>query len=109
MAWSMTFRIEVASRGRSTVFVLSGRIDAQATAELSRLLSLQKDRDVVVDLKDVTLVAREGVLFLARCEADGVTLANCTRYVRAWMERENDYETPREVGHGVPQPPSALE
>jgi hypothetical protein len=109
MAWSMTFRIEVAARGRSTAFVLSGRIDAQATAELTRLLELHTDCDVVLDLKDVTLVAREGVLFLARCEADGVTLANCTRYVREWMERENDYATPREVGHGVPQPPRALE
>jgi len=84
----MTFRIEAASRGGSTVFMLSGRIDAQATAELARLLELQTDCDVVVDLRDVTLVAREGVLFLARCEADGVTLANCTRYVREWMERE---------------------
>ena len=90
----MTFRIEAASRGRSTVFMLSGRIDAQATAELMRLLKLQTHCDVVVDLRDVTLVAREGVLFLARCEADGVTLANCTRYVREWLERESDSSKP---------------
>jgi anti-anti-sigma regulatory factor len=85
----MTFRIEAASSGRSTVFMLSGRIDAQATAELTKLFELQADyRDVVVDLRDVTLVAREAVLLLARCEADGVRLANCTRYVREWIKRE---------------------
>ena len=89
MAWSMTFRIEAASRGRSTVFILSGRIDTQATAELTKFFELQADcHDVVVDLTDVTLVAREGVLFLARCEADGVRLANCTGYVREWIKRE---------------------
>jgi len=91
------------------VFILSGRLDAEAAAELARLLELQTECDIAVDLRDVTLVAREGVLFLARCEADGVTLANCTRYVREWMERENDYERPREVGHRVPQPPRAPE
>jgi hypothetical protein len=109
MAWWMIFKIEAASRGRSTVFMLSGRIDAQATAELTRLLELQTACDIVVDLRDVTLVARETVLFLARCEAAGVRLANCARYVREWMERENDFEGPCEVGHRVPQPPRARE
>ena len=91
------------------MFILSGRIDAQATGELARLLELQTDRDVVVDLRHVTLVAREGVLFLARCEADGMTLANCARYVREWMERENDHERPRELSHRFRQPPRASE
>jgi hypothetical protein len=27
-----------------------------------------------------------------RREADGVTLENCTRYIREWMEREKDSE-----------------
>jgi len=42
------------------------------------------------DLKDVSLVDREVVRFLARSEADGVTLENCAPYIREWMEREND-------------------
>jgi len=87
----MTFRIETAARGEFTVFILSGRIEKQAIAELERLFELQKDyRDTVLDLKDVSLVDREVMSFLARCEADGVKLENCAPYIREWMEREKD-------------------
>jgi anti-anti-sigma regulatory factor len=87
----MAFRIETAARGRFSVFTLSGRIEAQAIAELERLFELQTDhRDIVVDLKDVSLVDREVMRFFVRCEADGVTLENCTPYIREWMEREKD-------------------
>ena len=87
----MAFRIETAVRGRFTVFTLSGRIEKQAIAELKKLFELQPDyRDIVLDLKDVSLVGRDVMAFLARCEADGVKLENCTPYIREWMEREKD-------------------
>ena len=87
----MTFRIETAARGRFTVFTLSGRIETPAIAELRRLFELQKDySDIVVDLKDVSLAGRDAMCFLARCEADGAKLENCTAYIREWMEREKD-------------------
>jgi hypothetical protein len=87
----MAFRIETAPRGRGSVFILSGRIEGPAIAELERLFGPQADyRDIVVDLKDVSLVDREAMRFFARCEADGVRLENCTPYLREWMEREKD-------------------
>ena len=87
----MTFRIETAARGRFTVFVLSGRIEKQAIAELRRLFELQTDyRDIVLDLKGVSLVDREVIGFLTHCEADGVKLENCASYIREWIEREKD-------------------
>jgi len=87
----MTFRIETAPRGRFTVFILSGRIESQAIDELRRRFELHADRcDIVLDLKDVSLVGRDVMAFLARCEADGVKLENCTPYIREWMEREKD-------------------
>jgi anti-anti-sigma regulatory factor len=87
----MAFRIETAARGTFTVFTLSGRIEAEAIAELRSLFDLQTDyRDLVVDLKDVSVVDREAMRSLARCEADGVKLENCTPYIREWMEREKD-------------------
>jgi hypothetical protein len=89
----MAFRIETAVRGRLSVFILSGRIETQAIAELRRLFELQTDyRDIVVDLKDVSLVDREVMRFFMRCEADGVTFENCTPYIREWMEREKECE-----------------
>ena len=87
----MTFRIETAARGRFTVFILSGWIEKQAIAELRRLFELRTDyRDIVLDLKDVSLVDRDVMGFLARCEADGMKLENCAPYMREWMEREKD-------------------
>ncbi len=87
----MAFRIETAARGRLIVFTLSGRIEKQAIAELRRLFELQTDyRDIVLDLKDVSLVDRDVMGFLARCEADGMKLENCAPFIREWMEREKD-------------------
>jgi hypothetical protein len=87
----MTFRIETAARGRFTVFILSGRIETPAIAELRRLFELQADyRDIVLDLKDVGVIDREVMRFFVRCEADGVQLENCPSYIREWMEREKD-------------------
>jgi hypothetical protein len=87
----MAFRIETAARGRFTVLILSGRIEKEAIAELRRLFECQLDyRDVILDLKDVGVIDRDVVNFLARCEVDGVKLENCTPYIREWMEREKD-------------------
>ena len=73
------------------MFILSGRIEKPAIAELTRLFELQTDyRDIVLDLKDVGVIDRDVVRFLARCEADGVKLENCAAYIREWMERDKD-------------------
>ena len=87
----MSFRIETAARGKLTVFVLSGRIEKQAIAELRRLFELQANhRRIVIDLKNVSVVDRDALHFFAACEADGVKLENCAAYIREWMEREKD-------------------
>jgi len=73
------------------VFILSGRIEKQAIAELRRLFELQTSyRDIVLYLKDVGVIDREVMRFFVRCEADGVKLENCAAYIREWMEREKD-------------------
>ena len=87
----MAFRIETAARGRSTVVILSGRIENEALAELRKLFSSQTDvRDIVLDLKDVGVIDRDTMHFFINCELDGVKLENCPAYVREWMEREKD-------------------
>jgi hypothetical protein len=91
MACSMTFRIETVSRGRFTVFLLSGRIEKLAIAELRKLCELQTDyRHIVLDLKDVSVIDLDVVRFFLHCEEHGVNLENCTLYIREWMEREKD-------------------
>jgi hypothetical protein len=87
----MAFRIETSARGRLAVFTLSGRIETPAIAELRRLFELPTNYcDIVVDLKAVSIVCRDAMGFLARCEADGAKLENCPPYIREWMEREKD-------------------
>jgi hypothetical protein len=68
------------------VFALSGRIAQDDLAELEALIGSEaKDRSIVLDLKDVTLVGRDAVNFLERCEGDNITLTNCPEYVREWI------------------------
>jgi anti-anti-sigma regulatory factor len=71
------------------VFTLSGRMDAENIAELKALFGSEtKGRRIVLDLKDLTLVDRDAVSFLAGCEADSVKLKNCPAYIREWITRE---------------------
>jgi predicted metal-binding protein len=87
----MTFRIESATRGKVRVFILSGRIEKAAIAELKRLFELQTDHsDMVLDLKDVGVIDRDVMRFFMHCEEHGVKLENCAPYIREWMEREKD-------------------
>lgn len=85
----MTFRIETTARGGCTIFILSGRIQTPAIAELRKLFESQTDdADIVLDLKAVSLINRDVMHFFARCEEDGVRLENCPSYIREWIERE---------------------
>jgi anti-anti-sigma regulatory factor len=83
------FRIQRSANGRLIVFTLSGRIKAARVDELQRLLESEaNDHRLVLDLKEVKLVDRETVGFLASCEAKGVKLTNCPAYIREWIEQE---------------------
>ncbi len=46
--------------------------------------------ELVLDLDGVTLVDVEVVRFLGACEARGITLLHCSRYIREWILREQD-------------------
>ena len=41
-----------------------------------------------LDLEEVTLLDRDSVRFLMRCELEGIQLVNCPLYVREWITRE---------------------
>jgi hypothetical protein len=95
-AW-MTLRIQRSAQGTIVVFALSGRIEGEHVEELKRLFRLEPgNHDIVLNLKDVTLVDRGGVSFLASCEADGWELTNCPAYIREWIARDRDQEDQRQ-------------
>jgi anti-anti-sigma regulatory factor len=77
------------SANGEVVFTLIGRMDVENVAELKTLFESEgKGRRIVLDLKDLTLVDRDAVVFLERCESDSVKLTNCPAYIREWITRE---------------------
>jgi anti-anti-sigma regulatory factor len=81
-------KIQKSSNGEVT-FTVSGRINGEHVDELKTLLKSEADaRQIVLDLKDLTLVDRDAVSFLKSCEAESIELKNCPAYIREWITRE---------------------
>jgi hypothetical protein len=76
------------------LFALSGRIETTwDIKQLQELLAVEKsEQELILDLRDVTLVNEDAVKFLGGCEADGIKLENCPLHVRRWIDRIRDRE-----------------
>lgn len=85
----MSYRIHHSVQPGANVFALSGVLDTEHATRLDELLSSAATGRIVLDLKDVTLVDRAAVQFLARVEMAGTELVNCPEYVRSWIAAEN--------------------
>jgi hypothetical protein len=74
---------------RRVLFTLSGRIETTEDIEqLQQLLAVEaRGQQLILDLRDVTLVNQDAVTFLRRCEADGIKLENCPLHVRRWIDQ----------------------
>jgi len=92
-------RIERSVDGEEVCFSISGRIEAEHVAELQRLIDAEAGahRALVLDLKDVKLVAREAMSFLVRHQARGVRLDHCPAYVREWIRHASEDTRDRET------------
>ena len=81
------WRIQQSSSRR--VFSLGGRIQSDDLVELQKLLCLEEPgRTIGLDLQDITVVDRDAVKFLARCESQSIKLENCPAYIRQWIDAE---------------------
>lgn len=80
-------KIQRFAGGDSVIFALSGRIETENLAQLEALLTAES-KPIVLDLKEVNLVSREVVRFLAQCEDNGTAIQNCPPYIREWIARE---------------------
>jgi anti-anti-sigma regulatory factor len=80
-------KIQRSANGR-VVFNLSGRIETEDVKELRELLAMETaGQQLVLDLRDVTIVNQDAVKFLTRCEANRIKLENCPLYIRKWIEQ----------------------
>jgi hypothetical protein len=81
-------RIRRSANGE-VVFRMSGQMDAESIVELETLINSEaKGCRIALDLKDLTLANEDAITFLARCEANSITLKNCPPYIREWITRQ---------------------
>jgi anti-anti-sigma regulatory factor len=85
----VTFKIEKYRDGQSTTIRLLGRMRAEHLSDLEKQIE-ESDSKIVLDLEELNLVDVEAVRFLGMCETQGVTLLNCSAYIRDWIGKERD-------------------
>lgn len=90
-------RIERHANGADT-YRLIGHLNVENVDELQLLFQLEsKDRQIILDLKDLTLVDREAVRILEHCEKGHIKLTNCPAYIREWIRQERNSSDPSET------------
>src|ERR1700759_1450298 len=99
----MTLRIERSAEREWVVFTLSGRIRVDMIPELKELVSsAPPDYGVVLDLKEVHLVDRDVVRFLAEIEKGGAMLMHCSAFIREWISQERRGMQFTQTNDGLP-------
>jgi len=86
---NVTFKIEKHRDRHSTTLRLIGRLRAEDLSELEKQVR-ESESKIVLDLEELDLVDVEAVRFLGMCERQGVTLLNCSPYIRDWIGKERD-------------------
>jgi anti-anti-sigma regulatory factor len=72
------------------ILVVSGRVNIDNLSDLKGAIEAETDgRPVVLDLKDLTIVDRDAVLYLEARELDSIKIKfkNCPPYIRQWIDR----------------------
>jgi anti-anti-sigma regulatory factor len=82
-------KIEMASQRGETTVRLSGQFQAEHINELKKQLQ-HNGPQFVLDLKEVTVVDVDVVRLFGACEANGMKIVHCPRYIREWMNRERE-------------------
>jgi anti-anti-sigma regulatory factor len=85
----VTFKIEKHRDRHGTTIRLIGRMRADHLSELEKQIS-ESESKIALDLEELNLVDVEAVRFLGMCETQGVTLLNCSPYIRDWIDKERD-------------------
>lgn len=90
---SCMFMIRRTANGE-VVFALIGRMGQENLAELKSVITSEKhSSEIVLDLRDVTLVDRGTVRYLGRCERKSIKLRNCPGYIREWIDVNSKQQT----------------
>jgi len=85
----VTFKIETYRDDQGTTIRLIGRMRAEDLSDLEKQIRESESR-IVLDLEELDFIDVEAVRFLGMCETQGVTLLNCSPYIRHWIGKERD-------------------
>lgn len=97
---TMTLRIQRTMESELVALELAGRIRGEQVPVLRELLKSETSgHSFVLDLKEVRLVDRDAVKFLAQIEAEGARLKNCPAFIREWILQERHGTRRTEAGH----------
>lgn len=83
----MTLKIKPVAGKREIRICLSGQLRSEHLDQLRSEVE-RGGPSVTLDLEELDLVDLEGVRFLNSCESAGVSIVNCSPYIREWMLRE---------------------
>jgi anti-anti-sigma regulatory factor len=69
---------------------LAGKCSGGSLGELRRAIEKARrmQKQIVIDMSEVTLVDRPSLQFLAAQARDQVKLINCPEYIEPWISRE---------------------
>lgn len=69
---------------------LAGKCNGGSLGELRRAIDKARrfQRQIVIDLGEVTLVDRPSLQFLAAQTREDIKLINCPEYIEPWISRE---------------------
>jgi hypothetical protein len=84
---NVTFKIEKHRGRHSTTIRLIGRMRAEHLSELEKQIG-ESELKIALDLEELDLIDVEAVRFLGIYETQGVTLLNCSPYIRDWIAKE---------------------
>jgi hypothetical protein len=80
-------KIERISGGRGARIRLSGQLRSEHLGQLKSEIE-RGGPNVGLDLEEVDLVDVDGVRFLNACESAGISVFQCSPYIREWMLQE---------------------
>jgi hypothetical protein len=83
----MTLKIRPVAGKREIRICLSGELRSEHLDQLKSEVE-RGGPTVTLDLGELDLVDIEGVRFLNACESAGVSILNCSPYIREWMLQE---------------------
>jgi len=76
--------------GGPVMLTLAGKCSGGSLGELRRAIDKARrmQKQIIIDMSEVTLVDRPSLQFLAAQARDDVKLINCPEYIEPWISRE---------------------